>query len=97
MRSSLDMWSALVGFFLPVLVAKIQSEKWRNEVRIAVGIAACAVAALVTAYFQNKLNLHNFSESVITIFLMTKASYIAVWKPSGVTKTLERNTSPNVP
>lgn len=94
MATSLSQWSALVGFLLPLIVAKIQSEKWSNQVRTIVGVAACAIAAVVTAYIDKTLNLHNFVQSAIVIFLMTKTSYLAVWKPTGTTDKLERNSSP---
>lgn len=90
MSSSLAQWSALVGFLLPLIVAKIQNTHWSNELRTAVGVAACAVAAIVTTWIEGNLNVHNFGQSVIVIFMMTKTSYLAVWKPSGTTKVLER-------
>lgn len=93
MVSNLTQWSALVGFALPWLVAVIKQEKWRSSIKTALGVAACAIAAAVTAYFEGKFNLRDWTTSVITIFLMTKTSYLAVWKPTGVDSAITNVTS----
>lgn len=93
MSSSLAQISGLVGFLLPLLIAVIQREHWSQQVRTIVGVAACAVAAAVTSYFEGKLNLQDWSTSVLVIFTLTKTSYLAVWKPTGVTQKVEKKTS----
>jgi hypothetical protein len=86
--------SALVGLGLPLLVAIVQREKWPNWVRTVVGVTAVLIASVVTAAAQHKLNVNDWAASVLTIFLMTKTSYLAVWKPSGVAPYIEAQTSP---
>src|SRR4051812_37277217 len=95
MSSSLAQWSALVGFLLPLLVAFVQRQHWSNNVRTIVGVAACAIAAILTTWIEGNLNLHNFGQSVIVIFMMTKTSYLAVWKPTGTTQTIEQSSPGN--
>lgn len=93
MSSNLAQISGLVGFLLPLVVAVIQRQTWSNTFRTIVGVAACAVAAVITAWAESKLNLHNFATSALVIFTLTKTSYLAVWKPSGVAPVIEEKTS----
>lgn len=92
LNSNLAQISALVGTFLPLLIAFIQREHWRNSIRTAVGVLACAVAAVVTAYVDGKLNLNDLATSAFYIFTLTKVTYVAVWKPVGVTPKIEAAT-----
>lgn len=94
---NLAAWSSLVGLLLPLLVAVVQQAHWSAKVRTTVGVAACVVAAVGTAYFQGKLDLHNFVESALVIFTLAKVSYLSVWKPTGTTPAIEQATSPTPP
>lgn len=86
--------SALVGLGLPLLVAVVQRAHWPNWARVAVGAAACVVASVVTAASQHKLNFNDWAASLLTIFLMTKTTYLAVWKPTGVASWIQAVTTP---
>lgn len=84
--------AALVGTFLPLLIAVIQRQNWRNSIRVAVGVAACALAAVVTSYTKGQLNLHDLATSAFIIFTLTKTTYLSVWKPSGIAPKIEAAT-----
>lgn len=92
MSGSLTQISAGVGFLLPLVIAWIKREKWSRPLQTVFATAACALAAVITTYFQGKFNIHDLSTSVITIFLMTKTSYMAVWKPTGVADGMSKTT-----
>lgn len=92
LSNQLTQISALVGVFLPLIIAVVQKQHWRNSIRVAVGVAACALAAVVTSYTKGQLNLHDLATSAFIIFTLTKTTYLAVWKPSGVTPIIESAT-----
>jgi hypothetical protein len=85
--------SALVGSFLPLLVAFVQRQHWSGWVRTAVGVAACAIAAVIVSYTKGQLNLHDLATTGFIIFTLTKTTYLSVWKPSGVAPKIEAATS----
>ena len=101
LNSQIAQISALVGVFLPLVVAFVQRQHWRNSIRSAVGVGACAVAAVVVSYTKGTLNLHDLAGSAFIIFTLTKTTYLSVWKPSGVTQKIETATgggsNPNDP
>lgn len=84
--------AALVGTFLPLVIAVVQRQHWRNSIRVAVGVAACALAAVVTSYTKGQLNLHDLATSGFIIFTLTKTTYLSVWKPSGISTKIETAT-----
>jgi len=92
LSTQLTQVAALVGTFLPLLIAVIQRQNWRNSFRVVVGVAACAVAAVVVSYTKGTLNLHDLATSGFIIFTLTKTTYLAVWKPSGIAPTIESAT-----
>ena len=89
--------SALVGTLLPLLVAVVQRAHWPGWLRTAIGVVAIIVASVITAASQHKLNLNDWAASALTVFLLTKTTYLAVWKPSGVAPWIEAATSPSAP
>ena len=97
LNNQLTQVAALVGTFLPLLVAFIQRQHWSNAVRTGVGVGACVIAAVVVAYTKGQLNLHDLATSAFYIFTLTKTTYLAVWKPSGVTTAIEAKTGGGIP
>lgn len=83
MTSQLTQYSAAVGFLLPLVIAFIQKEDWPNWLKSVVGTGGCVAAAVVTAAVEHKLNTKDISASVITVFTLTKLSYLSVYKPAG--------------
>jgi len=94
--NQLTQISALVGLFLPLVIAFVQRQHWRNSIRVAVGVGACAVASIIVSYTKGSLNLHDLGTSAFIIFTLTKTTYLAVWKPSGATGKIETATGGGV-
>lgn len=84
--------SAAVGFFLPLLIAVIQKERWRQQIRVAVGVLACALAAIITTLVEGQFDGTHLATSAFTIFTLTKLTYLSVWKPSGIAAKVETST-----
>lgn len=84
LTSQLGQISALVGFLLPLVAAFVMKEDWPNWLKSSVGIAVCIVAGIVTTLAENKFNTKDVLGSVITIFTLTKITYLSVYKPAGL-------------
>jgi hypothetical protein len=92
LNNQLTEIAALVGTFLPLLIAVIQRQHWSSKVRVAVGIAACAIAAVIVSYTKGQLNLHDLATTGFIIFTLTKTTYLSVWKPTGIAGKVEEST-----
>lgn len=89
-----QMWSLIVAFFMPPVLAFIQQPTWTNPVRAALTFVACAVAAVGTAYFAASLDFANWVHSGLIILVGTIAMYHGAWKPVGIAPAIEVGTSP---
>jgi hypothetical protein len=92
--SNLEMWSLLVGFFLPLVIAAIQRASWSNPVRAAVAFVSCVVAGLGTVWLAGNFNTKDIVSSILVVLVTALATYKGLWKPSGVGPQIESATSP---
>lgn len=93
--TNLVLWSTLVGFFAPPILAVIQQAKWSNRVRASVTFAAAVVAGAGTAYFQGDLTGRRFVEAGMVILVAGISTYHGFWKPTGIAPGVENVTSPS--
>jgi hypothetical protein len=90
--SNLQMWSLIVGFLTPPVLAIIQQGGWSKRVRAVVAFAAAMVAGAGTAYFQGDLTGRRFVEAALVVLVATIAAYQGFWKPTDVAPTIEKMT-----
>ena len=81
----LALWSAIVGLFLPFLVALIQQQKWPSWANALSFGAACFLASAITEWIRtgNDWSARDFFHTFLVIFTAAIASYKLYWKPSG--------------
>lgn len=91
--TNIVMWSSIVGFFLPPVLALVQQPSWSNRVRSAVAFVACAVAGAGTAYFQGELTGRRFVEAGLVVLVTAMATFRNFWKTTGITPTIEEATA----
>jgi len=87
------MWSLLVGFFLPPVIALIQRKGWSDGIRALVAFAACIVAALGTCYFNGSLDGRSLVSATLTVVVTAIATYKGFWHKTGVSDAIERLTN----
>ncbi|WP_285475169.1 hypothetical protein [Actinoplanes sp. NBRC 101535] len=88
----LAMWSALAGWFTPLVVAVIQQRRWAPEVRVAATIAVCVCVAAVTCVLEGTLTADRWVSSALTVATLAVVTYQTVWKK--VADRVEGATSP---
>jgi VIT1/CCC1 family predicted Fe2+/Mn2+ transporter len=91
--TNIVMWSSIVGFFLPPVIALVQQPGWSNRVRSVVAFAACAVAGAGTAYFQGDLTGRRFVEAGLVVLVTAMATFRNFWKTTGVSPMIEDATA----
>ena len=92
---NLEMWSLIVGFFLPSVISFLVQTGWSQRLQSVVMFVACAVAALVTVYLQGDLTGERFVEAGLVILVTTIATYKGFWKPTGISPGSEAKTNLN--
>lgn len=90
--SNLAQWSAVVAFFVPVVVALLSQQKWPSYIKACVFFAVSLVAAAGTSYFQGDLTGKRWFDSALIIVPAAAAFYYGWWKPT-VAPAIERLTS----
>lgn len=93
--TDLAMWTSLVSFLLPVLVAVIQQPRWQPRTRALVAALSSLVAGVGTVYLTDPdaLDAGLTTTVVLTMLVASTAVYRAWWKPVGI-RVLESATSP---
>lgn len=89
------MWSLIVGFFLPIVIAFLVQTGWSQRLQAVIAFVASAVAAAGTAYLQGDLTGERFVEAALVILVTAIATYKGFWKPTGVAPGIETKTNLN--
>lgn len=91
--SDLEMWSAVVAFFLPLVIAVAQQPRFSGALRVVIMVVFCAAAAAVTAALQGDLTADRWFHSLLVVVVATIAFYRGVWRPAGTAAHVEYATS----
>lgn len=94
---NLALWSAIVGFIMPNVLAVIQQPGWSSRTRSLLAFVAALGAAAGTIYFRGEFNTEDILTSVLAIVVTAQATYQGLWKPSGVAPAIEQKTSSPLP
>lgn len=93
-NSHVAMWSAIVGFLMPLLISFVNQPRWSSFVRGLVAFVASAIAAAGTVYFTGDFDEgSDVVTAALTVFLVTINTYHFWWKPSMIAPKIERLTS----
>ena len=88
-----EMYSLLVGFFLPPVLSIVQQSSWSDRLRAVVAFAACLLAGAGVAYFQGDLTGKRFITGALVVMVTGLATYRNFWKPTGVAPAIETKTN----
>jgi len=88
-----EMYSLLVGFFLPPALALLIQTHWDEKLKTAVAFVACVIAGAGVAYFQGDLTGKRFVTAALVILTTGYATYRNFWKTSGIAPTIEKATT----
>lgn len=91
--TNLQMWSLIIGFVLPPVLAIVQQSKWPDATRASAAFVACAVAGAGVAYFQGDLTGRRWVEAALVVFVAAISTYQSFWKPTGIAPAIESRTN----
>jgi hypothetical protein len=92
-----DMWTILVGFLLPNVIALINQTHWSKPLRAIVSFVVCVLTAIIDVIIQGNWNGHDMTRTLVLIAFVAYTSYQLFWKPSNITPAIESATSTNAP
>lgn len=90
----LALWSVIVGFLSPLVIATVQQPQWTSRARALVTFAYSLVAGGLTAYFGGDLNGKSVVTCVLVVLVAAITTYKGLWQPMGTTDAIENATSP---
>lgn len=91
--SNFQMWSMIVGFALPPVLAFIMQSKWSVQLQSFIAFLACLVAGAGTAILQGDLTFERWVEAALLILVTTISTYKGFWKPTRIAPTIEKGTN----
>lgn len=95
--SNMDMWSLVVGFALPPLIAFISSARWPSWARALAAVVVCLIGGGVTAAVSGYYTGVPVLRAVMVTLVAALAFYRIFWRPSGIAPWIERQTTPRLP
>lgn len=93
--SNIEMWSLVIGFLNPIVLAIINQPTWSAPVKSFVAFVWSAIVSVVTLWLSDvKFDAQNLATTFLLIFVTTIATYRGFWKTSGIAPEIEAATSP---
>jgi hypothetical protein len=91
---NLDMYVAIVGFFLPVVIAAVNRCGWPSTTKYAASFVVVCVAAVGHLFFAGQWDVGDIPGSILKMLFMTIGSYLIFWRPSGISDRIESRINP---
>lgn len=93
--TDLAMWTAIVSFFMPLLISIVQQPTWSPRLRSVVAAVSSGIAGLGTVYFTTPalFDTQVTPTVVLTVIMGSIAAYRGFWRTSGVAPAIEEKTT----
>jgi hypothetical protein len=91
--TDLDMWSGIVGFAVPPLVAVFVQSAWPAWARAVFAFVVCVAGGGVTAAFTGYLHGMSPARSVLVVLFSALTFYRVFWHPSQIAPMIEKKTN----
>ena len=93
-QTDLVLWSAVVGFVLPPVLAVVIQSGWSKQLQGIAAFLACLVASAGTVWFRGDFgDGADMATAFLLVFTSAIGTYRLYWVPSGITDAIERSTN----
>lgn len=93
LTSDLAMFTLIVGFFAPLVIAAVQNPAWSTRTKTLVTIVFCVFVGAATAYFSGFFSGKSAVSAILIVFVVSITTYQNFWQKMGVTQVIERETT----
>jgi hypothetical protein len=88
-------WGLLAGVITPLLTSVVQRPTWSSRKRTVWGVVVSVVIGVLTCLADGTLDhATTVLATVAAVVVVSATTYKALWKPSGVTDSIEVATTP---
>lgn len=91
--SNLVMWTMIVGFAMPPIIAFFQQPSFSPPVRAIITAIFSITGGGVTAYLNDLFNPEDIIGAILVTGVSAITFYRGFWKPTGVAPAVEQATS----
>ncbi len=97
--NDLAMWSLILGFFVPPVVAVIQQPRWNDGLRAVVTFVFSILVALGSLVFDDTLGFHaaldaeNWISATLLVLVTAISTYKGLWQKTGIAPAIESSTT----
>lgn len=91
--SDLEMWTLVVGFFLPLVLSVIIQTGWDPRLQSIVAFVVAALIAAGTLALKGDLTGRSWVSASLIILVTAIATYHGFWKPTNVAPSIESRTN----
>lgn len=95
--TDLEMWSGIVGFAVPPLVAVFVQSSWPSWARALFAFAVCVLGGGVTAALTGYLQGVAPARAVLVVLFSALTFYRLFWHPSKIAPMIEKATDLRAP
>lgn len=88
---------AMGAAVMPPLIAVINQEHWRAQLKGIVALLVCAAYALVMDIVRGPVHWDSWRNVLLTTAGATFIAYRAWWQPSGIAPAIEHGTTAGTP
>ena len=88
---NIDMYTAVVGLLLPLLISTIVSPDWTKQTKGWMSFLLVFLAAAGHLFFIGDFNIANFPGTLLKILFLATGSYLSFWRPTGIKEVVEKN------
>lgn len=91
--SPADQLSAVIGFFLPPLIAVIQNLHWKTSFKTLIAFLVYVAVSIIKLSVEQRLDWSHFQLTFLLIMFTSVAAFQGGWKPSGIALAIEKATT----
>ena len=88
---SIDMYTAVVGLLLPILISTILSPDWNKQTKGWISFGLVFLAAAGHLFFIGDFDIASFPGTLLKVLFLATGSYLSFWKPTGINDAVEKN------
>lgn len=92
--NTLQVWSLVLGFLVPPILAVIQQPKWSQQVRSLVTFGFALLVGFGNVWLNGDLSkAADWTSAILIVLISAISTYKGFWKPSGIAPAIETKTS----